>query len=180
MAILTIAQLREHIETSLGDDALQRLLNAAEEAIVARAGAPGARAILTGGGYRFISLPRPASAISSITETRYDTTTTLAVDDYDLLPDGYLIERLTTGTNPRSTWYGTVEVTFTPVADTATREMVQVDLCKLDIAANPHMRSLTIGSWTEQYANDAQWNEADEREAILARLNVSLGMVVIG
>lgn len=180
MPILTVEELREHVETPLGDDALQRLLDAAEEAIIARAGAPGARTVVFGGGFRFLSLPRPASAITSIVESSGDTSRTLVADDYELRPDGYLIERLNTGTYPRTYWWSTVEVTYTPVDDTATREEVQIGLVELAVTSKRGLTGQTIGSWSEQYANNAQWNAEAEREALLSRLNVSLGMVVVG
>lgn len=184
MAILTVDELREHVNSGLDDDALQRLLDAAEEAIVARAGASGARTEIVGGGYRLISVARPIDTAETVTITEQspygsDTVTTLAADDYLIRPGGLLIERLVTGTNARRTWYGHVSITYTPVSDDAMRAEVQLDLVRLALAYNPLLTGQTIGSWAEQYAANSAWNSSTEREAILSRLDVGLGMVVV-
>lgn len=177
--ILTVNELREHVTTDLGDDALQRLLDAAEEAIVARAGAPGVRTELAAGGYRFLTLGRPAASITSVVETVGESDTTLATDDYQIGWGEMVLERLRTGTNPRSRWGDQTSVVYTPVDDDATREKVQIDLCKLAIASNPGLAAQAIGDWREDYVNNSAWNVASEREAILAQLDVSVGMVVV-
>lgn len=179
MAILTVDELRDHVTTDLIDSAVQRLLDATEEVIVARAGAPGSRSEIVDGGGRFITLARPASAVASVTETRWFTTTTLVADDYSLRPGGYVLERLRTGTNPRWHWHGDVSVTYTPIADTSTREWVQIELIKLALTENPGLNAETIGAWSQQYVNNSAWNPTLEQESILSRLDVSLGMVVV-
>lgn len=179
MAILTVDELRKHVNSDLVDDALQRLLDAAEEAIVDRAGAPGARTEIVGGGSRFISVARPISAVTSVTEAWLETSTTLSADDYLIRSGDLLIERLNTGTNPRRTWYGDVTVVYTPVDDTETREAVQIDLVKLALAYSPLLTGQQIGSWSEQYAANSAWNNLEERESILSRLSHGRGMVVI-
>lgn len=178
--ILTVDELREHVETSLGDDAMQRLADAAEAAIVSRIGATGERTELLHGGYRTISLGRPVASIDGVTETVNTTTTTLDPSDYRLRPDGYTLERLSTGVNRRWQWWGLVEVTYTPTDDAALRAEVQIDLVKLALTYNPGLTSETIGTWTEQYASNSVWNNSQEREAILARLDPSPGLVIVG
>lgn len=178
--ILTVDQLREHITTDLGDDALQRLLDAAEEAIIARAGASGSREELAGGGGRFISLALPADSITSVVESDGYTITTLAADDYRLYTGGLLLERLSSGTNPRSTWNREVTTTYVPVDNDATRMLVQIELCELAISYRPGLAEETIGEWTERFLQNSAWNASAERDAILAKLDVDLGMVVIG
>lgn len=177
---LTVTQLREHVTTGLVDDALQRLLDAAYATITSRIGPTGARTELHNGGYRTVALGRPAASVSGVTETIGTTTTTLNADDYRLRPDGYTVERLATGHNPRWIWAGWVEVTFLPVDDADIRDEVAIDLCKLAVAYNPGLTSETIGTWTEQYASNSLWNNALERDAILARLNPSPGLIVVG
>lgn len=178
--ILTVDQLRDHVSSELAADALQRLIDSAEEAIVGRAGPPGARTEMVGGGGSFVALERPASAITSVSETWWSTTTALAADDYLVRPDGYLLQRIGTGTNPRWRWWGRVTIVYTPVDDTSTREEVQIALVKLSLSHNPGVTMEQIGAWTEQYANNASWNNDEEREAILCRLDSDIGMVVVG
>lgn len=179
MALLTVAQFREHVTTSLGADAVQRLLDASEAEINMEAGALGSTTELASGGGRYIFLDRPASAFTSVTETWGSTATILAADDYLVHPGGLLMERLSTGTNARSSWYGQVAVIYTPTDDTAIRVGVQLDLMRLAINFEPGLASTTIGSWTEQYrqAVDAQ---AQERDSILARLAPEPALVVVG
>jgi hypothetical protein len=103
----------------------------------------------------------------------------LAANDYRQL-SGYVFERLVTGTNARRYWYGPrVAVVYTPVDDTDIRKMVQLALCKLDIATNPGLASQTIGSWTEQYTQAGQASPEELRADILGRLREG-GMTVIG
>lgn len=180
MPILTVDELREHISTDLGDPALERLLDAAEELIVQRAGTTGSRDELLGGGSRFITLAKPASSIGSIVESdAINDTTTLVANDYRLYSGDMLIERLATGDHPRSTWDREVTVTYTPVSDDATRAQVQIALCELALNHHPGLTSQQIGQWQETYGSNSVWNNSLERESVLSLLNVSVGMVVI-
>lgn len=181
MSILTTDELREHIETALGDDALQRLLDAAEELIVARAGTTGQRVEIVGGGDRFLALSKRVDTVASITELVGTTTYTLAADDWLQRDGDMLLERLQYGTNPSSYWRGQVTVTYTPVSDDATRKKVQIDLCQLAITYQPGISEEDIGEWRQVFTtSNSAWNVTEEREAILSQLDVSLGMVVIG
>lgn len=177
---LTVDQLREHVTSGLGDDALQRLLDAAYVAIAARIGASGTRTELAFGGFRTIALGRPASSVTGVTETVGTTTTTLNANDYRLRPDTYTVERLSTGTNSRWAWAGAVEVTYTAVDDDALRDSVAIDLVRLALTSNPGLTSETIGAWTEQYASNAQWNSTEEYQSILSRLESAPSLVVVG
>lgn len=179
--ILTPDEFRLFENTALSDTALQILLDAAEQAIVQRAGVSGARTELFTGGGRLISLAGPVSAITSITEKWWTTDTALATDDYLLWPNGMTLERLSTGTHPRSTWNRRVTTVATPVADDALRKEVQIALLQLAVNSSPGISEETIGDWTQRFTNNnSAWNQDTERDAILARLNVSSGMVVIG
>lgn len=173
MTLLTVTQLKEHISTTLSDDALTRLLDAAEEQIIRYAGpylvVSGAddqvdetfvrpiRGIL-------LNLSRRAASIEEVVEDE----TTLAADDYELRSSGYLLVRLDDGTNPRHHWHTPLKVTYTPLSDAASREIAQVELVKLDIATNPTLASQTIGSWSETYATNASYTQT--RDDILASL----------
>lgn len=179
MAILTVDEFREHVTTALEDDAVQRLLDAAEAEIVRAAGAPGSTTDIVPGGSRLIALSRPASSITSVTETRYSTSTVLAANDYLLHPGGFILERLYTGTNPSYGWRGQATVAYTPVDDEAIRIGVQLDLVQLALNSNPGTTAETIGSWTEQLASNSAWNASKERASILSRLTGGPSMVVI-
>ena len=179
MAILDPGEFREHVTTALEDDALQRLLDAAEAEIVRFAGEPGAATDIRDGRGRFVTLSRPAASITSITETPWSTGTTLAADDYLLYPSGLVIERLPGGTHSRSHWHGRVTVVYTPVDDEAIRVGVQLDLVNLALNYSPGAGMEVIGSWTEQF-NQAVGANRGEADAILSRLDVGPSMVVIG
>jgi hypothetical protein len=135
--ILTVDELREHVTTALEDDALQRLLDAAEAEIVRYAGDPGAAVEILHGSGRYLTLDRPAESITSITEAWGATSTTLSASDWLLYPSGLVLERLTTGPNGRSSWWRRVTVTYTPRDDEALREKAQIDLVNLALNYNP-------------------------------------------
>ena len=168
--ILTPEEFRQHVTTVLEDAALQRLLDAAEAAIVEYAGPGDSMVELFGdprhpyehgdGRRRNVILQFPAASITSITETIWSTVTTLATDDYLIHPNRYTIERLVDGTNPRFRWMGRVTVTYVPAGQAALRIGAQIDLVTLSINATPGSRSEQIGSWTEQYATSAEAESA--------------------
>jgi len=180
MAILTVEEFRAFVTTTLSDAAIQILLDAAEELIVGFAGDDATATELIDGGHRRLALQRRASSITSITETPWNSTvvTTLAASDYRLRAEGYVIERLSTGTNPRSYWSGLVTVTFDPDGTDALRKAVQLDLVKLDINLDTNLRSHTIGDFSETFANDSSPDSL--RADILARLSGDPFMMVVG
>lgn len=166
MTLLSVAELKEHISTSLGDEALQRLLDAAEEQIVAAVGDSGETTELLRASGPLLALSRVAESISDVVEDDV----TLAADDYELQPGSRLVRRLSDGTNARRRWHGWVDITYLPLDDSSRREMAQVALVKLDIATNPTLASQTIGSWSETYATNASYTQT--RADILASLLV--------
>lgn len=180
MAILTVGEFREHVESTLGNDAIQRLLDAAEAAIVAFAGAPGSAIEVIDGGYRRIVLSRPASAITTVVERYGSTDTTLAADDYRLRGGGYVLERILYGTNPRSTWRQLVTVTYTPVDDADLRVAVQLALVRLLINQNPGVTQEQIGAWLEQRTQSSVWNFGTEWDTILGQLAPEPMIGVVG
>jgi hypothetical protein len=160
---------------SLDADHLQRLLDAAYEAIILAAGPYLAVSglddeideIITPRGIGpLLRLARPAQSITSVIEGE----TTLAADDYDTGSSGYVLRRLDTGTNPASYWLDRIYIQYQPYSDMALREVAQIELVKLDIAFNPTLVSQTIGSWTETYQQGKSYPE--QRADILASLNV--------
>ena len=182
MTILTVDEFREHVSTGLGDDAVQRLLDAAELEIVRFAGDPdSAEEILDGyGRSRFITLRRPAASITSVTESwPWNSTLSLAADDYILYPDGLVLERIRGGTHSSHAWRGRVRVQYVPEADVALRQVVQIDLVNLCLDYHPGVTSETIGSWTEQFSAAIEANR-EEVDGYLSRLKVGPTMFVVG
>ncbi len=158
--LLTTAEIREHVETDLGDDALERVVAAADAEIIRRLG-PVANAVeVLRGGRLFLHLPRRASAIVSAVE-RYAAyglaaaDYALVADDYKLHADGYRVERLADGTNPSSAWNGLVTITFTPLntGDTTERKLLLANLVKLELEYSG-LASDAIGDSRKQYHAD--------------------------
>jgi hypothetical protein len=178
MAILTVDEFREHVSTSLEDDAVQRLLDAAEAEIVRYAGAPGSASEVYTGQGRFITLASPAASIASVTEYRSGTTTTLAADDYFLYPSGLVLERITGGTHPWHCWRGRAVVTYVPADDADIRIGVQLDLVNLALNFEPGKGMEVIGAWTEQFAQAASANR-QLFDDILSRLDVGPSLLVV-
>jgi hypothetical protein len=172
MTLLTVADFKQfNPNPGVEDDALQLLLDAAEDAIVARYGPVGASYVETvDGGYTYIFLRRRATAITGIVETVSGTDTTLAADDYRLRADGVSVRRLGDGTNWRSYWGGPVAITYVPADDTNDRMRVQLELVKSMLTYEPGTTMEQIGAWLEQKASNSVWNTFTEREAILNSL----------
>jgi len=182
--ILTVDELRGHISSSLDDDTLQRLLDAAEYDIVDFAGPPGAVTEIIDGGYRRLTLNRPAIAINSIVETiglTLTTQITLSPDDYRLRAYGYVLERLGTGTNPRWYWGRLVTVEYTYLDDAKLRETVQIDLIKLELTFSAGVAAERIGDYSQSFrVSTAEGSQQQMRQDILSRLNAEPEMRVVG
>lgn len=168
--MLTVADLREHIATDLGDAALQRLLDAAIAEIERVAGPSGSRTVLLEGRGRFLLLPVEDPLITEVREDVDGANLLLAADDWRRR--GALLERLATGTNPRTTWLGQVSVTFT-TTDEELRDRVALALVQIDLAQQPALTSQQIGEWRETYAAPADVEAA--RREILASLAAPIG-----
>jgi hypothetical protein len=181
--LLTPDDIREFEPApELSDDALQLLLDAADAEIVRYAGDPDSAVEWLVGGRRDLVLSRPATAVASVVEHIGGPSDpiTLASDDYEADPTGYLLYRLGTGTHPRWRWWGRVAVTYTPTVDLAIRKGVEVDLVRLMISYQPGAVSETVGAWTTQLASNSAWNNSKERDAILSRLVTHGRMLVVG
>lgn len=168
MPLVTKAEVREHIETDLGDDALDRLIDDADAEIIRMHGEHTTQTEQLLGGNVFLILSRPASSITTVTEilkgTLPDSETTLSADDYDLWPDGRRLERLGDGTNQRETWGDVIEITYTPTDETAQRTRAEIDLVKLAIEYKG-LNSEGIGDHKVSFVD-----YEDERSKILQRL----------
>lgn len=176
--MLTVDQLREHVTSSLSDDALQLRLDAAYEAIDAYAGSDGPVTELVDGGHRYITLSRPADEITSIVEDySSDTPDTMAADDYLVHPGGYVIERLSGGTLSRHTWHHRVFVTYHPVGTDATRDLVAIDLVNFDLTMQAGLTMEQVGAWTRQYGQAKTFDQLHDE--ILGRLSSVPSLVVV-
>lgn len=165
---LSVAELREHVSTGLGDAALQRLLDASREAILLTFGTapPGLDSV--SGGQSYIFLRYPATAITAIAEGDPDSgeIVDLDPDDFWLRDDGVSIQRAEGGPNSRFWWGSPVVVEYdTPSVD-ADLDRVQIALVELDLNHLPGLTSETIGSWNEQANSGRSYEE--ERSGILA------------
>lgn len=183
MTLLTTDEYRSLHPTALDEAALQLLLDAAEADIIEYVGPGGASMVeWFDGGHRIIALSRRAASITSIVENPPfggGTPRTLDATDYIIDPTGVLLYRQTSGTNSRYTWDGRVVVTYATVDDEARRKVVQASLVYLTETYAPSLTSTTVGSWTEQYAQQADAHRG-EYDAILARLVTHGRMAIVG
>lgn len=181
-ALITVADLREHVETDLPDAALQRIIGDADAAITERFGGHGeggatiSEEIHPSPLSPLLFPARPVSSVESITEHQgplfdEETVTVLAADDYRVELGGRAIRRLSSGTNAATVWGERVELVYTPVVDGWRRARVTVDLCKLTIAYN---------ALKHEGAGDYRADSLDyqrERERILGELARAGGIV---
>ena len=171
MALLTVSEAREAIDTSLTDDRLQELLDAAEQDIIDAAGDSSSQTEHAKGGHSWLVLSRPVGTVSSVTE-RADTSSTLVLSADDYRVDGYRIKRLTTGTNPRSWWDGLVKVVHAPASTAAERKRAQVALVNLELAYAKGITGERIGDYSVQYAGSPGGTTYEEaKQQILASLD---------
>ena len=156
MALLTATEVRQHIETDLGDTALDRLINDADLEIIDRLGAVASQTeVFKEPSNKHIILARKASSISSVVERIIDTDYTLAASDYTLMGDGYTVERLQGSGYPNNIWQGIVTIVYVPPDETASRKRLLVDLVKLTLAYDGRLSS-GIGDVRVQGFSDYQ------------------------
>jgi hypothetical protein len=175
-ALVSVADVRTHVETDLTDTALQRLIDDADALIVREHGAHGELTVtIPGLNERFIFLERPiteASDISSIVESwsflAGPLSRTLDETDFFVWYGGRGLERLQTGTHPAWGWAERVAITYTPTSDDARRIRVTIDLVRL-AAQYEALRGETVGDLSVTFPDYAL-----ERAELIA----SLGPVV--
>lgn len=168
MALLTTAEIRTYISTSLADAALQVLLDATEQDIIAAAGTTTDQTEYADGGYAKLVLTRPIGEVDSVTEYA-DTASesVLAADDYRI--DGHILHRLTTGTNPAYYWHGPVKVVHDPSDRLAERKRAQVALVQLELAYASGITSERIGDYSVGYGNAAGGTDYQEAKELVLR-----------
>ena len=150
--LITVAQLREHVETDLPDTALQRLVDDADAEIQRRYGPHSTTTTETfspSPGDSLLFLTRQCGDTASVVVTeKYpgtlgETTIVLDTTDYEWQDNNRTLRRLPTGTHGPGIWTDTpgqlaawapwVTVAYTPAADDARRVRVLIDLCKLAV-----------------------------------------------
>ena len=180
-ALITPDILREHFETDLEDDALQRIIDDADQAIIDRFGEHGDAGTfsiddplveLHPGGGRHIFPHRKVDSVEAVTEfwggPGAETETELATDDWRLEHAGRSLLRLATGTNPRA-WWGRVVLDYFPVSDAARRTRVNIDLCKLALTYGGYLKTERAGDYQAASAMTPDAYQA-ERERLLSEL----------
>jgi len=162
--MITVADLREHVTSTLADGALEMLLAAAYEAIDERTGSDAdVTELMYGGPGPILMLSRKASAIVSVTENEI----LLGATDYELR--GRVLLRLHTGSIPGRWWHGRVDVVYTPLVSQDQRDLVAVALVKQDLSHNPGAVTERIGDWSETGVTTLTYTQ--ERADILASLS---------
>lgn len=174
MALITATELREHVDTDLGDTALGRLLDDADDEITRRYGAHTGSQVET---FRptphsvLLHTDRSISAVTSITETFPaeigETTNTLTSGDYGV-EGNRTLRRKATGSYSASCWAPLVVVTYTPVADSDRRARVTIDLVRLSVQYQA-VQSHGLGDASVSYSDYAR-----ERELLLRVLAPSM------
>jgi hypothetical protein len=160
-----LALLREHFGTGPSDDVLGTALAAALEAIDSRYGPAAAthREHLRPFG-QWVKLGHRASAVTTVLEGGE----TVASGDYMLWPGGRYLRRLDASDDPTA-WTGWVDVTYTPLSEAAERDRVTIALVDLDLNRHTGLTGITVGPWSEQYAQGDD-SYARQRDAVLASM----------
>lgn len=186
MSLITPAVYREHdAGCALGDDALQRIIDANEAEMVrkigphSRVGSPvvethrGAMSVLSPG--------QIVGTVVSLEET-WDgrTWTTLAADDWILLDDGRTLGRLSGGTNSASSWSPLVRLTYVPRHNLEERILGLLEMVGADVShgvSSGGIASRTMGSWSETYGTGEDSRDATKAK-VLRRLAPNGGIVL--
>lgn len=172
--IIDLVQLKTHLPgVTLGDEALQDLLNANTHAIEHLVGpiADATELRFPRAYESIIFLGRRPTAILEVKEAvGFDDELTLDSEDY--LLSGATVRRRETGPNPRQWWTGPVQFLYSWEDDLAERIRVLVGLVKLDINHNPGLKGFTVGQHREEYDTAGQSTPTYEqkRDALLASL----------
>ena len=166
--IITVADLREHVEADLAESALQRLLDEADQLVVDRYGAHGGASVEDDleGSQPYVFLTYTSSSISVVTEYMSATSSkVLSPTDYRVGHGGKSLLRLTTGGTPALQWGPRVTVAYVvAVAQNPRRRRVVIDLVRLALSYNA-LRSEGAGDYSSQSVNYEQ-----ERNRILKSL----------
>jgi hypothetical protein len=153
VGLLTVAQLREHVETSLPDTALERILASCELAIADWAGplelddddaVVAVTETVPAPGRTLLQLRQVPTEVTSVVDLHRGVETTLDASAWRV-EDRY-VRRL-----GDRTWGERTTVTFTPFDNSAVRRTVLVQLCQLELNVQPGMAAQGTGPWSETY-----------------------------
>lgn len=172
MALITKAELREHVETPLADAALDRLIDAKQAELDAWAG------VFTP------ATTSPSAPIANVTESIYGPGTSILplrqVPDpahiasvtvyYSSLDPGRALdatEYYVRGSGlapalPGGYWPWKTVVVYRPLDSLALRKMALIDLCALDLERKRGIASESIGDWSESYASEDDYQVAHD------------------
>ena len=146
---VTVDDVRADTPTDRTDEDLQRMLDANVAAIDRSAGkADSETQTEDASGNPWVVLNRLSTSITSITERRRhsDDAVTLSTDDWRKVGDRKFL-RLTDGTNPASFWGKEVVFTYVPEIDADMRDLVTLELCKMDINFQAFDREKAGDNW---------------------------------
>ena len=164
VATPSLNEINEHVEHDLTDEAIQRLIDDAEDDILSRFGPHATQVEDVVGGGIYVFPRRRISTVTSIVETSNEEDTTLATNDYKIMNNGWQLKRLTNGSNGRNTWAPEVRLTYTPVAEADQRKRVIIDLVRLAVQHNALSREVS----GDHESQSVEYQK--ERERILAGL----------
>lgn len=139
MSLISIAELKQHVETDLDDDAIQRLIDDAEDEIDERHGGLESQTDVINNAElsTCLFLSRKVVSITSVTEEFISggdvDSTVLDSTDYRVRSNNRQVDRLSDGVNPRSTWANSVIFVYVPKDETNRRVRVTIDLVRLAI-----------------------------------------------
>ena len=170
MSLVTIADVRALVQTSLSNENLQSIIDREEFEIVERFGAHYAvtgetpasvTETLEGDAKRNLYLRRRIASVSAI----IDDGATLTTSSYRLWGKQGRIERLPLG----AAWGDVVQVTYVPYDDNLTRKAVIIELVRIALNRTA-MKSESVSG---EYSYTAADNWETERNKILRRLSMS-------
>jgi hypothetical protein len=187
MSLITPAVYREHDPgTSLGDDAIQRLIDSNEAYMIrilgphSRVGSPVVETFL--GRARTRLLRQRAGAVVQVRERASvgDAWTTLDPGDFLALDGGQTLARLASGPNSSHAWAVQTEVTYVPTDNLAERVVALLDMVGADASqgvTSGGITSRTMGSWSESYGSGEASAQA-AKDRILAKIHPRAGIVL--
>jgi hypothetical protein len=168
MSLVTLAEVRALINTSLVDANLQVVIDRVEAEVTARIGAPQDDSgtatitkILPGEGDNLFLPGEVASIVSIVERDEGGVTYTLLETDYRVWGGG-VIERLPEDSH----WEDQVLVTYKPVDDRLRRTAAIIDLVRLDLSRTAMLGESVAG----EYSYTAPGNWEAERKRIMKRL----------
>lgn len=143
-----LSVVRDHVGPGPSDAELTRQLSAALEAIVGRYGPVEAteREYVKPFG-QWVRLGLRASAVTTVLEGE----TAVTSPNYVIWPGGFYLRRLDDDGDPIA-WTDWVDVIYTPLSEASERDRVTLALIDLEINRSPGLTGITVGPWSEQYA----------------------------